>query len=494
MPFPELHPSLLRALAARNYTEPTPVQQAVLRPEAAGRDLLVSAQTGSGKTVAYGLSLVETLLGEEPRLGRPKHPLALVVAPTRELALQVQRELAWLLGEAGGRVISCVGGMDIRREQRALAAGAHIVVGTPGRLADHLDQEHLDLSDIRAVVLDEADEMLDFGFREELELLLNATPPERRTLMFSATLPKAILGLARLYQRDALRMALSSENEPHADIEYRAYRIAPRDTEHAVVNSLRYVDAQGALVFCSTREAVRHLHANLRERGFSAVALSGELKQHERTTALQALRDGRARVCVATDVAARGLDMPELGLVIHADLPQNKQALLHRSGRTGRAGRKGLVGDDRPRAASRSRRAPAGLGQDQRHLERCALRRRNPRPRRGKPGAGNRRHGRRSGGRRFGSGTSPARRAQRRTTGCRSGPHSPRSFTGTRGAGRSRHIQEGNAPQKEEIFARQKNPMPPSARGSTAAKSKAAARRRSRRKNAIRAVSEKLFI
>ncbi len=342
MAFPELHPSLLRALAARNYTDPTPVQTAVLRPEAAGRDLLVSAQTGSGKTAAYGLTLGETLLGEAPRFGRAKQPLALIVAPTRELALQVQKELAWLLGDAGGRVIACVGGMDIRREQRALGAGAHVVVGTPGRLADHLDQGHLDLAEIRAVVLDEADEMLDFGFREELELLMKATPPERRTMMFSATLPKAILGLARQYQHNALRIALSSENEPHADIEYRAFLIGPRDMEHAVVNSLRYFDAQGALVFCSTREAVRHLHANLRERGFSAVSLSGELKQHERTTALQALRDGRARVCVATDVAARGLDMPDLGLVIHADLPQNKEGLLHRSGRTGRAGRKGL--------------------------------------------------------------------------------------------------------------------------------------------------------
>jgi ATP-dependent RNA helicase DeaD len=342
MAFPELHPSLLRALAARNYTEPTPVQQAVLRPEAAERDLLVSAQTGSGKTAAYGLTMAETLLGDSARLDRPKHPLALVVAPTRELALQVQQELSWLLGDAGGRVISCVGGMDIRREQRALGAGAHVIVGTPGRLADHLDRGFLKLSQIRVVVLDEADEMLDFGFREELELLLNATPSERRTMLFSATLPKAILGLARLYQRDALRIALSSENAPHADIEYRAFLVGPRDTEHAVVNSLRYFDAQGALVFCSTREAVRHLHVSLQERGFSAVALSGELKQHERTTALQALRDGRARVCVATDVAARGLDMPDLGLVIHADLPQNKQMLLHRSGRTGRAGRKGL--------------------------------------------------------------------------------------------------------------------------------------------------------
>ena len=342
MAFPDLHPSLLRALTARNYTEPTPVQLAVLRLDSAERDLLVSAPTGSGKTVAYGLALASMLLGDAERIGRPQQPLALIVAPTRELAQQVQRELEWLFAAAGGRVISCVGGMDIRREQRLLSQGAHIVVGTPGRLADHLDQRHLHLSAVRAVVLDEADEMLDLGFRDELEILLKATPPERRTLMFSATLPKPILTLARHYQRNALRLALTSENEPHADIEYRVFSIRARDVEHAVVNSLRFFDASGALVFCSTREAVRHLHANLQERGFPAVALSGELKQHERNSALQALRDGRARVCVATDVAARGLDMPDVGLVIHGDLPQNRQALLHRSGRTGRAGRKGL--------------------------------------------------------------------------------------------------------------------------------------------------------
>jgi ATP-dependent RNA helicase DeaD len=357
MAFSGTHPSLLGALAARNYNEPTPVQQAVLRPEAANRDLLVSAQTGSGKTVAYGLALAPTLLGDRERFAPAQKPLALVIAPTRELALQVQRELQWLFADTGARVVSAVGGMDIRREQRLLAQGAHIVVGTPGRLADHLDQGHLDLSQIRSVVLDEADEMLDLGFREELEALLDATPSERRTLLFSATLPKAIMGLAKRYQRNALRLALSRENEPHRDIEYRAFPIRARDSEHAVVNSLRYFDAQGALVFCSTREAVRHLHANLQERGFSAVALSGELKQHERTNALQALRDGRARVCVATDVAARGLDMPDLGLVIHADLPQNREALLHRSGRTGRAGRKGLsvmlVPAPRRRAAER---------------------------------------------------------------------------------------------------------------------------------------------
>jgi ATP-dependent RNA helicase DeaD len=342
MMFPDLHPSLQRALTKRNYTEPTPVQLAVLNPEAAERDLLVSAPTGSGKTVAYGISLATTLLGDAERFERAQHPLALIIAPTRELAQQVQRELEWLFADAGARVVSCVGGMDIRREQRLLSQGAHIVVGTPGRLADHLDQRHLYLSAVRAVVLDEADEMLDLGFRDELEILMNATSPERRTLLFSATLPKPILTLARRYQKNALRIALSSETEQHADIEYKVFSIRPRDGEHAVVNSLRYFDVNGALVFCHTREAVRHLHANLQERGFSAVALSGELKQHERNSALQALRDGRARVCVATDVAARGLDMPDVGLVIHADLPENRQTLLHRSGRTGRAGRKGL--------------------------------------------------------------------------------------------------------------------------------------------------------
>ena len=212
----------------------------------------------------------------------------------------------------------------------------------PGRLRDHLERGRLDTSKMRVVVLDEADEMLDLGFREDLEFILDATPEERRTLLFSATLPKNIAALARRYQRDALRIDTLVENEPHGDIEYRALRVAPNEVEHAVVNVLRFYESRGALVFCHTREAVRHLHASLLERGFSAVALSGELTQNERSHALQALRDGRARVCVATDVAARGIDLPDLGLVIHADLPNDHETLLHRSGRTGRAGRKGI--------------------------------------------------------------------------------------------------------------------------------------------------------
>lgn len=340
MPFPPTHPALAGALDKQGYLEPTPVQAAVLAA-ADGQDLLVSAQTGSGKTVAFGLAMARDLLGEAPRFDRAGAPLALVIAPTRELALQVSRELNWLYAQAGTIVANCVGGMDPRAERRTLQQGCHIVVGTPGRLRDHLERGALDLSALRVVVLDEADEMLDMGFREDLEEILDSTPTSRRTLLFSATIAKEIATLARRYQREAVRIDTLRRDEAHGDIEYRAIRVAPNEIEHAVVNLLRYFEAPGALVFCATRERVRHLHSALRERGFAAVALSGEMTQKERTDALQALRDGHARACVATDVAARGLDLPDLALVIHAELPVNKAGLLHRSGRTGRAGKKG---------------------------------------------------------------------------------------------------------------------------------------------------------
>lgn len=341
MSFPALTPPLARALAERNYDSPTPVQLAVLGEDALDRDLLVSAQTGSGKTVAYGLAMAKDLLDGAERFEQAGAPLALIVAPTRELALQVQRELTWLYEHARARVVSCVGGMDPRREQRELAAGAHIVVGTPGRLCDHLRRNRLDISELKVVVLDEADEMLNLGFREDMEFILKTTPETRRTLLFSATFPRGIVALAKQYQQGAFRIEVAGDEGGHADIEYRAIRVAPGDVEHAVVNVLRFFEAPSALVFCNTRDAVRHLQAALLERGFSVVALSGELTQNERTTALQSLRDGRSRVCVATDVAARGIDLPSLDLVIHADLPNDPEVMQHRSGRTGRAGRKG---------------------------------------------------------------------------------------------------------------------------------------------------------
>lgn len=335
-------PALASALTERGYDKLTAVQMAVLGDEALDADLLVSAQTGSGKTVAFGLAMAPVLLGDAAVLGEVSVPMALVIAPTRELAMQVQRELQWLYAKAGARVGSCVGGMDMRQERRALADGPHIVVGTPGRLRDHITRGSLDISGLRVVVLDEADEMLDLGFREDLEFILAAAPQERRTFLFSATFARPIVQLARRFQRDAVRLSTVAENQPHADIDYRLLMVAPTERENAIINALLYYDAQNALVFCGTRDAVRHLTSRLANRGFRVVALSGELTQAERTNALQAMRDGRARVCVATDVAARGIDLPNLDLVIHADLPTNPETLLHRSGRTGRAGRKGV--------------------------------------------------------------------------------------------------------------------------------------------------------
>jgi ATP-dependent RNA helicase DeaD len=339
--FSTAHPALQAALARKSYTEPTAVQAAVLGAE--DRDLLVSAQTGSGKTVAFGIFLARSLLGDAPKVAQAGAPKALIVTPTRELAMQVQRELAWLYADSGARITTCVGGMDPRRERYALDHGVHVVVGTPGRLCDHLERGSLKLDQLQTVVLDEADEMLDMGFREDIEKLLDASPTERRTLLFSATIPPGIAQLAKRYQKNAHRIAATNERERHIDIEYQAVPVVPRERDLAIVNLLRYHEATGALVFCATRDGVARLAAQLDERGFPVVALSGELSQRERNVALQALRDGRARVCVATDVAARGLDLPDLGLVIHADLPQNQQILVHRSGRTGRAGKRGTA-------------------------------------------------------------------------------------------------------------------------------------------------------
>jgi len=342
MSFDHLSPLLAEALAARGYDALTPVQAQVVEPEASGRDLLVSAQTGSGKTVAFGLAMADELF-DDGRLPFATAPLALIVAPTRELALQVSRELGWLYARAGARIATCVGGMDASRERRTLNQGVHIVVGTPGRLRDHLERGALDLESLRVAVLDEADEMLDMGFREDLEEILDATPETRRTLLFSATIPKPIAQLAKRYQNNALRISTVGEDRGHGDIAYQVVTVAPADIEGAVINLLRLHEPDTAMLFCATRDNVRRLHARLVNRGFAAVALSGEHSQNERNHALQALRDRRARVCVATDVAARGIDLPSLSLVIHVEIPRDAETLQHRSGRTGRAGKKGTA-------------------------------------------------------------------------------------------------------------------------------------------------------
>ncbi len=340
---PNLPDVLAHALEAHGFDALTEVQSAVLDVVDVRRDMLVSAQTGSGKTLAFGLALGWRVLGEDGLASRGSRPKALIIAPTRELAQQVTGELGWLYADSGARIVCCTGGMDMRIERAKLHAGCEIVVGSPGRLRDHIERGDLETAGIGCVVVDEADDMLDLGFRDDLGFIMASTPAEHQVLMFSATITARVEELAAAYQHDILRVSAAHSGEPPATLRFEAMAIAPCDRESAIVNILRLHDAHGAMVFCARREGVAHLASRLGMRGFKVVALSGALPQHERNAAVAAMRDGRARVCVATDLAARGLDLPRLELVIHADLPETAAVLTHRSGRTGRAGREGLA-------------------------------------------------------------------------------------------------------------------------------------------------------
>jgi len=365
MNFAELNllPALAKALAARKYETATGVQAAVLDPAVSGRDLLVSSQTGSGKTIAFGVIVAETLLGAPgaeagpppptpmPAYGKSRvEPGALVIVPTRELATQVRGELAWLLADTRLRLASFTGGTPVSGDLRTLERGVDVVIGTPGRLVDLLRRERLPLGGLKAVVLDEADEMLDLGFREDLETILKAAPAERRTLLLSATIPPEIRAMAKRFQRDAVAIdprrsqaGGATPSQAHDDISYVAHLVSGGDRLGAVVNVLRASDSERAIVFVTTREAVSDLHAALAARGFAATAISGDRAQAERDRALDQLRRGEVRILVATNVAARGLHLPDVDLIVHADLPLNAESLTHRSGRTGRAGRKGTA-------------------------------------------------------------------------------------------------------------------------------------------------------
>ncbi len=338
-------PALLAAaLGARGFTELTEVQAAIRDLPDHTADLLVSAATGSGKTIAIGLALAPALIMARELWigdGRPARPGALIVVPTRELARQVREELAWLFATAGLAVALCAGGTDPGTEVAALARGAAIVVATPGRFRAHLRRGTIDPGAIGQVVLDEADELLARGFRDEIERILASHPPERRLILVSATPTAGVEALARACQRGALRIDIA--RKATGGVAFEGIVVGAEDRDRVLGNLLCLTDPGRALVFCARRGGVAPLAAYLGDRGFKVVALSGDLAQGARDAALSALRDGRARVCVATDLAARGLDLPGLDLVIHADPPLSSEALLHRSGRTGRAGREGRV-------------------------------------------------------------------------------------------------------------------------------------------------------
>ena len=342
-PFAGVPAPLRAALQRRGYTQLTAVQAAVVAAIAeghdGGRNLRISSQTGSGKTVAVGIALAGTLC--DPTDATPG-PRALIITPTRELAAQVQSELEWLFETSPGvRVAVVTGGTDVRREKQRLRERSKILVGTPGRLLDHIRSRALDCSGIREVVLDEADQMLDMGFKDELDAIVASLPTERRSHLVSATFPPAVKRLAESFQRGALHLEGTVLGQANADIEHIAYLIRPRQRYAAVVNLLLESWGERCLIFVRTRADTAELCESLSGDGFGALPFSGELPQAQRTRTLDAFRNGTIKILVATDVAARGIDVPDIGMVIHAEIPKDTDIYTHRSGRTGRAGKTG---------------------------------------------------------------------------------------------------------------------------------------------------------
>lgn len=332
-----LHPQLVQAVTELGYTEPTPIQAAMIPLMLEGNDVLGQAQTGTGKTAAFALPILHTI---EPGRGDVQ---ALVVAPTRELALQVSRAMYEYGRYREVRVLSIYGGQPYGRQINRLKKGVDVVVGTPGRLLDLIERGALDLSQLQTIVLDEADEMLSMGFIEDIEKILDETPAERQTALFSATLPSQIRQLADKYLRDPQSITIERKQLTVAAIEQRYYLVNAADKLAALTRLFEVEDMSSTLIFARTRMGTGELANELTVRGFPAEALNGDLSQDAREQVMNRFRQGQIQVLVATDVAARGLDIDDISHVFNYDLPQDPEIYVHRIGRTGRAGRTGIA-------------------------------------------------------------------------------------------------------------------------------------------------------
>ena len=335
-----LAPELLHALSGLGYEEPTPIQQAAIPPLLEGRDLVGQAATGTGKTAAFALPVLQRVLREG---GRPE-PLALVLVPTRELAMQVSEAMHRYGHEIGARVVPIYGGQPIGRQLRALDRGVDVVVATPGRALDHISRGTLDLRGLGIVVLDEADEMLDMGFAEDIEAILGNTPKSRQTALFSATMPPRINGMVRRHLRDPVRVELGRQAPADGLLVRQSAYIVPRGHKPAALGRVLDLEAPAAaVVFCRTRDEVDRLTETLNGRGYRAEALHGGMDQQQRDRVMSRLRGGSIDLLVATDVAARGLDIEQLTHVVNYDVPSAPELYVHRIGRVGRAGREGTA-------------------------------------------------------------------------------------------------------------------------------------------------------
>jgi ATP-dependent RNA helicase DeaD len=328
-----------KAIDALGYEHPTPVQLAVFEPATRGKSLVVQARTGTGKTCAFGLPIVDVLVKKSVAKVQ-----ALILVPTRELALQVSRELARIAEVRGTKITSIYGGAPMGRQIEALADGAQVVVGTPGRVLDHLRRGTMDPSAIRIFVLDEADEMLSMGFAKELSAIVELLPKERQGLYFSATIPPDIERLATAQLTTPEYITLSSDQVGALEIQHFVYLTRGGSDKRAdIVKILEVEDPESAILFCNTKDETEKLAEYLKNKGYDADWLNGDLEQRERERIMEATREGKLRYLVATDVAARGIDISHLTHVMNADFPENAEAYVHRTGRTGRAGRTGTA-------------------------------------------------------------------------------------------------------------------------------------------------------
>jgi ATP-dependent RNA helicase DeaD len=331
-----LRPEVLQALADMGFVEPMEVQSVTLPLVRAGRDIMVQSRTGSGKTAAFGIPFADGMV--DPK---QKSVQAIVLLPTRELALQVAAEIARISTQSGLSIVPVYGGAPMGRQIEQLRAGGQIVCGTPGRILDHLRRGTLHLDKVKCAVLDECDEMLSMGFQEDIEAILERTPQERQTMLFSATLPEGIQRLARRYMRQPEMVTLSADFVGVHEIHHIYYSIPGGQREAELSRVLAFENPERALIFCNTREETGRVAEFLRRQGLDAEAISSDLSQSERETVMARMRAGNIRFLVATDVAARGIDIENLPCVINYTFPESPEAYIHRTGRTGRAGRSG---------------------------------------------------------------------------------------------------------------------------------------------------------
>ncbi|MEV6864577.1 DEAD/DEAH box helicase [Streptosporangium subroseum] len=337
-----LRSELLQALSSLGYEEPTPIQREAIPPLLEGRDLLGQAATGTGKTAAFALPVLHRMT----RDGRGPEPMALVLVPTRELAVQVSEAIHRYGRDLDARVLPIYGGQPIGRQLRALESGVDVVVATPGRALDHIGRGTLRMDGLQMVVLDEADEMLDMGFADEIEAILQETPADRQTVLFSATMPSRINGITRRHLQDPVRIQTGREMAARGEaplVRQIAY-VVPRAHKPAALGRVLDVESpSAAIVFCRTRDEVDRLTESLNGRGYRAEALHGGMSQEQRDRVMLRLRNGTADLLIATDVAARGLDIEQLTHVINYDVPSAPDSYVHRIGRVGRAGREGVA-------------------------------------------------------------------------------------------------------------------------------------------------------